>query len=115
MTLACHTIWYFFVIGQTADEPMQYLLWGTIIVSSFVATLLAPHQKLLVGTSVFLPATLAEVLINTIFQIQGKAVDFPGIAPELALFLLMAIFNLFLCTTGAAQGAAIGRNRENLV
>jgi hypothetical protein len=115
MTLVCHAIWYFVVTGQTADEPLQYLLWGSIIGSSFIATLIAPRQKLVVGTSFFLPATLAEVLINTIIQIQGKAVDFPGIVPGVELLLLSALFNLFLCATGAAMGAATSGSSDRLV
>ena len=74
-------------------------------VAAFVVGYLAPHRKIILGTSMALPAAIFYSVINFMYQAFGHAVDFSGVAEGIILFIVLLITYGVYCGIGAALGA----------
>lgn len=79
-------------------------LWLSPMAAGFTASYLAPFRKMLVGTSMAVPAALLAVLLNLLPQLSGEAVDLSGSEGSFVLFALTLIGSAALAAAGA--GAA---------
>ncbi len=103
------------VVIATIIEVYPRVLWLLLQISPFVAAFisayLSPRKKVLVGTSMAIPAAILGVVVTFLYQLFGKAVDFPGLKGGLILLEVSIIYGLILCVLGGTLGYLITRKK----
>jgi hypothetical protein len=91
-------------------EVVDWLLRLLPIGAAFVAALLAPKGKWIVGMSMVLFGTAISVLANFLMQAYGIRTDFPGKAGAMAMLLPAFLTYVVLCAAGSAAGVWYSRH-----
>ncbi|WP_242395253.1 hypothetical protein [Anaeromyxobacter oryzisoli] len=79
------------------------------LVASLVASFIAPKRKVLLGTVMVVPATLAVLAVNTLYQVLGRPVDFVGPSGARILAGITVAWNLPACFVMALVGAGLAK------
>ena len=101
--------WFAFLQLENFSESLVLLLWLSPLISAFVSSYLGPSKKILLGTSMAVPAAILAVMLNSFDQFLGNAVDFPGIQGGLILFATTLIYAGILSVIGSVLGYFITR------
>ena len=80
------------------------------MIAAFVSAYLGPSHKILLGTSMAVPAALLAVALNLADQFFGNAVDFPGLKGGFILFILVLISAAIVSIPGSVAAYALTRN-----
>jgi hypothetical protein len=102
--LVAHGVWFVALQATTFSQTLVLLLWVSPVVAAFVSAYLAPRKKILLGTSMAIPATVLVDVLNSVYQSLGHAVDFPGLRGGLILVTLMLGWNAVLSALGGIAG-----------
>jgi hypothetical protein len=89
-------------------EKFSMILLVIVQISPFFAALvsayLAPRKKIMLGTTMAVPAALLVVTLTFVFQLFGKPVDFPGPRGGLMLFTITLLYSALLSALGGVVG-----------
>lgn len=110
--LTMTTLWYLFLALEVYSGVMVVFLWAAPLISAFVASCLAPSSNIILGASLGIPSALLAVLINTLVQLKGSNVDFPGLGGGVTLFVVVLIFASLLAGIGGYAGLLLSRYRK---
>lgn len=83
----------------------------TPVIASFVTAWRAGEHKVLLGSSLCIPATLFVVAMNAIHVGLGKPSDFRGPKGVKILFFMNLAWTLLCCSAGAALAWFLTRKR----
>jgi hypothetical protein len=83
---------------------MIVLLWLSSIAAAFISAYLAPQKKVMLGVSMAIPTTVLAVLLNSVYQLSGKAVDLAGFQGSVILAAVVLVESAILCSLGAFLG-----------
>jgi len=108
--VAAYATWFTFLQLGKFSEAMMVLLWLSPLVAAFVSSYLGPSKKILLGTSMAVPAAFLAVLFNLVDQLLDISVDFPGVAGAGILFTLTLAYATVLASMGALFGYYLTRN-----
>lgn len=81
-------------------------------VAALVSAYIAPRKKVILGTSMAVPAALIVVSITYAYQLFGKPTDFPGFKGGLILFAITLLYSSILCALGGALGYFITKKKS---
>ena len=109
--LVVHGTW--FVALQIGELPgaMVALLWLSSIVAAFISAYLAPQKKVGLGISMAIPTTVLAVLLNSVYQLSGKAVDLAGFQGGVILAVVVLVESAILCSLGAFFGSYLSNRK----
>jgi hypothetical protein len=102
-------VWLSFVHAGVFSKWLLLVLQLSPVVSGFIVAYLAPRRKLLLGTSMAIPATVLVVLFNVSYEALGNAVDFSGAQGALILFTITLLYSGIACGLGSLVGGLISR------
>ena len=108
--VAALLVWAVLLELETYSQSMAIILWLSPGAAAFVTAYLAPSHRFLLGTSMGISAALLQVAFNAAWQLQGHAVDFPGVAGAGILFTLTLAYATVLASLGALVGYYLTRN-----
>ena len=107
--LAVLFVWAVLLQLKIFSQSMAIILWLSPGVAAFAAAYLAPSSKFLLGASMGLPAAVLAVAFNSISQLAGIAVDFPGAEGGLVLFVIILVGATVIASVGALAGFLLTR------
>ena len=107
--LITHGAWLVSIQSALYSTALLLVLWVSPVVASALVAYLAPQNKILLGTSIAVPAVLFATAINFIYQVSGHEVDFPGFRGSVILALIMLAADDVLSAIGAALGYFLSR------
>jgi hypothetical protein len=110
--LAADGAWLIAIQTSNVSEFLILLWWLSPPFAAFVSAYLAPHRKILLGTSLAIPAAILVGLLNTAYQMFGHAVDFPGPRGALILVTTSLVFNVMLCAVGGVVGYVVSTRQQ---
>jgi len=80
-------------------------------IASSTSAYLAPRNKICLATSLAIPAALLILVLNFMYQIFGRGVDFPGLRGGLILFIITLLYCGVLCVLGGIAGYFLSKGR----
>lgn len=92
-------------------RALLLLLQVSPFVAAFISSYLSPQKKIILGTSMAIPAALLGVVVTFMYQLVGKPVDFPGLKGGLILFEISLVYGLVVCTLGGILGYFVSKKR----
>jgi hypothetical protein len=109
--LVAHGAW--FVALQIGEPPSAIivLLWLSTIVAAFISAYLAPQKKVGLGISMAIPTTILAILLNSLYQLSGKAVDLTGFQGGVILAVVVLVESAILCSLGAFFGSYLSNRK----
>lgn len=113
--VVAYVAWFVVLQLGTYSELFVLLLWSSPFIAAFVSSYLGPSKKILLGTSMAVPFAVLAVVFNTVYQMLGNAVDFPGFKGGLILFTTTLIYTGIIAGIGGVAGYFITRKREGKV
>ena len=79
MLLAADGMWLIAIYAKVFSGPLLLFVQILPILAAFVSAYLAPRKKIMLGTSMAVPAAFIVVAVTMIYQLLDKPVDFPGL------------------------------------
>lgn len=104
-----YAIWFALLQVGTYSELFILLLWASPFIGAFVSSYLGPSKKIWLGISMAVPTALLAVVFNSVYQLLGNAVDFPGFRGGLILFTTTLIYAGIISGVGGAAGYFLTR------
>ena len=104
-------LWLASLLANIYLEPLFVLLWVSPFAAALAAAYHAPQKGMLMGTSMALVVAALTLLVNTLFQLTGTAVDFPGARGGWILFVVTLVYSVVVAALGAAAGQWLARRR----
>lgn len=111
--IAVYAAWFVSLQLGTFAQVVIVLLWVTPVVAAFVSTHLAPHNKVLLGLSMAIPAAILASVLNVAHQMLGRAVDFSGLQGGVILAAVALIENVILCGVGSLAAHFLTKFRSS--
>jgi hypothetical protein len=99
--------WALLLQLELFSRALALALWVAPLVAGFVAAALTPSYRLLIGTSMALPAAFLALLLNVGMQTGGAAVDFPGPRGGVVLFTLVLLASAVAAVIGSLAARLI--------
>ena len=109
--LAALLIWELLLRLEVFSRLMAIVLWLSPGAAAFAAAYLAPTHKFILGASMGIPAALLAVAVNAAWQLQGNAVDFPGVGGALILLTVTFAYASVVASLGALVGYLLAGTR----
>jgi len=103
-------IWFVLLQANVFSQSFVIVLWISPMIAAFVSAYLGPSHKILLGTSMAIPAALLAVALNSADQFFGTAVDFPGLKGGFVLLILVLISAAITTIPGSVTAYALTRN-----
>lgn len=97
---------------EVYPRALLLLLQISPFVAAFVSAYLAPRKKIILGTSMAIPAAILSVAVTFAYQLFGKDVDFPGLRGGLILFTVTITYSCILCLLGSIAGNFLSKKRQ---
>lgn len=88
-------------------------LWLSPVIAAFLTAVLAPRHKLLIGTTMAIPAAFFMGLSNLAFEALGHTADFPGIRGAALVMGVSLPVGFLLCLVGGIVGYAITKREKH--
>lgn len=107
--------WFVSLHAHKFSETLVWLLWVSPLIAAFVSAYLSPRKKILLGVSLAIPAATLIVVLNTIYELLGNAVDFPGVRGGTILFVVTLGYSVVLCALGGGAGYYLTKKSSNSV
>jgi len=86
-------------------------LWLSPALAAFLVSYFSPQKKMLLGMSMAFVAAIYAIVINTVPQLLGDAVDFPGIQGAVILFTITSVYSGVGCAAGGFCGYMLAKRR----
>lgn len=103
--------WYLFVnvyfVGYLALHIYRFFP----LIAAFVASLLAPTRKVLIGLSVAALHTVISTGFSLFYEYYGITIDRIGLEGVLILSIATFLYDLAYCTVGTICGVFVSRKR----
>ena len=109
LLLVTDVVWLIFLQSEVFSGPLLLLMQVSPFIAAFVSSYFAPHKKVLLGMSMAIPTTILVTVLNYIYQLFGKAVDFPGLRGGLILLTITLAYSVVLCALGGGAGYFLTR------
>jgi len=109
--LVAHGAWFVALQAGELPSAMIALLWLSSIIAAFITAYLAPQKKVGLGVSMAIPTTVLAVLLNSVYQLSGKAVDLTGFQGGVILSVVVLVESAILCSIGAFFGSYLSNRR----
>lgn len=111
--LAVTAMWLLMLKLEFFSAAVVALLWAAPFLAALAASCFAMTHKILVGTSIAVPAVLLALLSNWIVQLSGAPVDFPGPEGVPALLWMLVLPVILLCFAGGLVGRLVSGARPS--
>lgn len=82
------------------------------LLGAIISSYLAPTNKLLLGVSLAIPTAIFTVLFNSIYQLYGHRVDFPGLHGGVILLSVSLIYSFIICLFGGVVGLLLVKIKQ---
>jgi len=113
--VVAYATWFVLLQVGTYSELFVLLLWSSPFIAAFVSSYLGPSKKIWLGISMAVPTAVLAVVFNSVHQLLGNAVDFPGFKGGLILFTTTLIYAGIISGIGGAVGYFLTRRRAGKV
>jgi hypothetical protein len=110
--LATFVLWLLLLWMEVFSQSALVLLWISPAVAAFLASYLSPSHKISLGSSIAIPTAVLAAALNWMPQIQGFAVDFPGLGGGFIFFFVVLGGAAVLSSLGSILGMAVSRGRH---
>lgn len=107
--LVSNGVWFVSLQAHSFSVLLVWLLWISPLIAALVSAYLSPRKKILLGISLAIPAAIFAVALNTIYELLGNAVDFPGLRGGASLFVITLGYSVLLCALGGGVGYYLSR------
>jgi len=108
---AAYAFWYLLLQMKSFSLVAMTFLWLSPLIAALVASYLAPRRKVLLGALMAFPAAILAVLLNSVVELFGRAVDLPGVTGGLTTFILTLAYASVLSVIGGLAGHLLSRKR----
>ena len=109
LLLAADAIWFICLQAKVFSAVFLLLVQISPLIAALVSATLAPRKKVLLGTSMALPAAVLATVLNFAYQLLGNVVDFSGFRGGLILFTISLIYGIAICAVGGFGGYLLSR------
>ena len=99
--VAAYVLWF---VALELELYWPLVIWSAPFVAAALVSYLAPKRKLLLGSSITIPAVLVPLAFNFLYQLHSDNVDFRGFDGAAYLAFIIWPFTLLLCAGGALIG-----------
>ena len=100
-------------------EISHRILWMLLqispLIASFVTAYLSPRKQVLLATTLTAPTAFLGLAVTIIYQLLGKAVDFPGFKGGLILFEISLLYGFILCSLGGVIGYIFSKFGKTII
>ena len=104
---AAYALWFIALQLKQYSQLLLYVLWLSPFLSALLCSYMAPQKRILLGSSMAVPSAFLALVVNSLYQALGNAVDFPGIRGGLILFATSLVYSAILCALGAVAGKVL--------
>jgi len=104
-------VWLFALQSAVFSGELLILMQSSPFIAASTSAYLAPRKKIYLAISLAIPAALLILVMNFIYQIYGKGVDFPGLRGGLILFTITLIYSGVLCVLGGSAGYFLSKRK----
>ena len=109
--VVAYVAWFASLQIDKYAELLILFLWLSPFIAAFVSSYLGPSKKILLGASMAVPASILTVVFNSIYQLMGNSVDYPGIKGGLILFTTTLIYAGIISGVGGAAAYFLSRKK----
>jgi hypothetical protein len=110
--VAAYATWFTFLQVSEFSESMMLVLWLSPLIAAFVSSYIGPSKKVLLGSSMAVPAAILAVVLNLVYQFLDRAVDLPGLQGGLIIFFITLIYAGILSVIGGFMGYFLSRKSD---
>jgi hypothetical protein len=107
-----NTVWFSFLQIEKYSEVLILLLWTSPFVAGFLVSYLAPSKNLFLGTLMAIIAAILVVTFNSVYQILGNTVDFPGFRGGAILFAMTLVSASIFAIPGSIIGTFLSKRKS---
>jgi len=104
--------WVFALQFAVFSGGLLILMQISPFIAASISAYFAPRKKIYLAISMAIPAAFLILLMNFIYQLFGKDVDFPGLRGALLLFTITLIYSGILCLFGGSVGYILSKRKK---
>jgi len=102
-------LWLVVLKLETFGTLAMVLLLASLFTAALLASYFSPQKKILIGTSLAVPAAILATILNAVYQMLGHAVDLSGLEGGITLFLIVLVESAIVCLLGGVAGYFLAR------